>query len=76
MEGYFLYCFFALLVTNLGGPAGTIAKLQTSETQFCCNRYFYSGENDIDSKRLCYMKYILTLQYCKESSNIVVVCIL
>eukprot|EP01036_Dinobryon_divergens_P026833 gene26833-35525_t len=31
LEGYFIYCFFALLVTNLGGPTGTISKLQS-----CC----------------------------------------
>lgn len=43
IEGYSLYCFFAILVTNLGGPIGVILKVQKSETDFCCSRYFHSS---------------------------------
>ena len=50
LDGYFIYCFFALLVTNLGGPTGTISKLQTSETQLCCNRYLFSGEGNMATR--------------------------
>lgn len=36
VEGYSFYCFFSLMVTNLGGPAATITLMyQTQRALFC-----------------------------------------
>jgi hypothetical protein len=38
MEGYTFYCFFALIVYNLGGPANTVAAFKDSgKPLMCCN---------------------------------------
>lgn len=43
IEGYSIFCFFALLVTNLGGPNETIRKLSVAESDYCCHRYCRKG---------------------------------
>jgi hypothetical protein len=36
IEGYSFYCFFAMIVTNLHGPANAIAAFKDSGKELCC----------------------------------------
>lgn len=40
IEGYSLYCFFVLMVTNYGGPANTVEMIKRHGDKKCCGGCF------------------------------------
>ncbi len=46
IEGYSFYCFFVMIVTNLGGPAGAVQAFKDSGKSLMCCNSFCNPNND------------------------------
>jgi hypothetical protein len=69
-EGYSFYCFFVLLVTNLGGPTELISYLQKGRLA-CCNS-FCTSDSVVFYKKACNaMKHFLITRSIISVLNVI-----
>lgn len=72
-EGYSFYCFFSLVVTNLGGPSETVRYIQDANNPICCTKLFCSSCCPTDSAR--FYARVLSALFHFVTTRMVVVCL-